>query len=493
MRNLSNVHAVGIGQKIVGGIGFDEVVITVFVTEKKPLAALKADQVVPSEIDSIRTDVVEMPLPRLHFAANPGNLSFDISSDQQSISFLGKNTPGEGLVVTVEFTATTNAVPTNFAVTYETEEHDTRKVIAEEISQQFNKSTFFTHTKASNPLVSPTSVFVHGDPGTTVKLTNCKIVARDDEKYFKDWMRGGVQIQPGGADELITSGTVGCLATTQPTSQFPQGMVVGITCHHILAPVGRKTTNLTLTRAGTVVTLGVDSDPIPPGTVVRINFPLTGTHPSATAYYETVKNDTVANIAGKISDAVNALPLGPDVKAQPGATTVTITGSDFIATAFGPTAEDSRSHLEATVAGQAITFSGDVSDDGYGIFVELHPGGFSPSFSIFYKPAKDAALKDITRDVAQAITTLKPDTTRGNVTASQSGDSQVIVNNVQVVECKISRDIRVGQPDNSFCSRCSPCCSHRVGVIFDSGWTSMSPSFNSMRVSNISLKFRISD
>jgi hypothetical protein len=464
LRSLPGVHAVGIGKKVIGGISLDEIVITVFVTQKKPLAALKADQVVPAEIDGIRTDVVEMPLPRLHFAANPNNLTFTISPDQQSISFFGKNTPGEGLVVTVQFTATTNAATTKFAVTYETEEHETREVIAKKIARAFNQSTSFTHTTATSTM---TSVLVQGKPGTTVLLTGCKIVARDDEKYFKDWMRGGIQIQPGGADELLTSGTIGCLATTQPTPQFPQGMVVGITCHHIVAPVGRKSTNLTLTREGTVVTFAVDSDLIPPGTIVRINFPDIGIHPSMTAYYETIQNDTLANIAGKISKAVNDLPLGPDVNAQPGATTVTISGSDFTGVVFPPTAEDSDSNLKATVAGQTINFSGKVSDDGYGIFVELHPGGLSASFSIFYKPAKKAALEVITRDLAEAITKFKPDRTRGNVTASQSGDTQLIINNVQVVECKISRDIRVGQPDNSFCSICSPCCSHRVGVILD--------------------------
>jgi hypothetical protein len=349
LRSLPSVHAVGIGHKVVNGTTFDEIVITVFVAEKKPSSALASGELVPAEIEGVRTDVVEMPLPRLHFAANPNDLTFEISADQQSISFFGKNTPGEGLVIAVDFTATTNAVAGNFSVAYETEPHDTREDIAKKIAKQFNQGTIVTHVTASSSL---TSVLVHPNPGTTVNLTNCKITARDDAKYFKDWMRGGIQIQPGGADELITSGTVGCLATTPPTAQFPQGMVVGVTCHHIVAPVGRDSTNLTVTKQGTVVTLGVDSNPIRPNTVVRITFPEVGSRPSATAYYETVKNDTLTNIVDKVSGAVNHLPLGPDVKAQPGPNTVTITGADFIAAAFGPSAEDPRADLKASIDGR---------------------------------------------------------------------------------------------------------------------------------------------
>jgi hypothetical protein len=108
-----------------------------------------------------------------------------------------------------------------------------------------------------------------------------------------------------------------------------------------------------------------------------------------------------------------------------------------------------------------------VSDDHYGVFVELHPGEFNASFSVLLKPAKHTSLEDVSKSVAEAITTFKPVATRGNVTASQK-DATVTVQNVQAVECKISRDLRVGQPDNSFCSVCSPCCSHRVGLVFDS-------------------------
>ena len=144
------------------------------------------------------------------------------------------------------------------------------------------------------------------------------------------------------------------------------------------------------------------------------------------------------------------------MKCATGTTTLTITSSDFTTAVYGPIAEDPRADLKAKVDGAAITFSGEVSDNGYGIFVELHPGDIHPSFGVFVKPAKNTSLEDVSKAVAQAITTFKPDLTRGNVTASQSGTT-VTVNNVRVVECKISRDIRVGQPDNSFCSVLSPC------------------------------------
>ncbi len=56
---LPGVHAVGVGSKIVDGQPTDELAIMVFVVSKKPASELTADELIPEEIDGVKTDVYE--------------------------------------------------------------------------------------------------------------------------------------------------------------------------------------------------------------------------------------------------------------------------------------------------------------------------------------------------------------------------------------------------------------------------------------------------
>jgi hypothetical protein len=60
---LPGVHAVGVGLRHVGGRLTEEVVIAVFVDKKKPLEELSPEEIVPAEIDGVKTDVVETQRP----------------------------------------------------------------------------------------------------------------------------------------------------------------------------------------------------------------------------------------------------------------------------------------------------------------------------------------------------------------------------------------------------------------------------------------------
>lgn len=51
-----------------------------------------------------------------------------------------------------------------------------------------------------------------------------------------------------------------------------------------------------------------------------------------------------------------------------------------------------------------------------------------------------------------------------NVTLQQTG-SQVTINGAEEIECEITKDDRVGQPTNCFCSRHHKCCSNRIGRV----------------------------
>jgi hypothetical protein len=58
--SVPGVHAVGVGAKIVGGKRTSELSITVFVTQKKAESEVPPEQRIPSEINGVKTDVVEM-------------------------------------------------------------------------------------------------------------------------------------------------------------------------------------------------------------------------------------------------------------------------------------------------------------------------------------------------------------------------------------------------------------------------------------------------
>jgi hypothetical protein len=66
---IPGVHAVGVGRKIVAGQFTDEPAIMVFVEQKKPLASLAPQHVIPSDINGVKTDVYESAIP--HHATNP--------------------------------------------------------------------------------------------------------------------------------------------------------------------------------------------------------------------------------------------------------------------------------------------------------------------------------------------------------------------------------------------------------------------------------------
>jgi hypothetical protein len=61
------VHAVAIGPKITGGQRTGEPSILVFLVRKRPLSELAPEEVLPPEIDGVKTDIIEMGVP--HVAA----------------------------------------------------------------------------------------------------------------------------------------------------------------------------------------------------------------------------------------------------------------------------------------------------------------------------------------------------------------------------------------------------------------------------------------
>jgi hypothetical protein len=70
---IPGVHAVGVGTKLVKGERTGDLAIIAFVSEKKQLSDLRQDDVIPEQIDGIRTDVVPSGIPVLQSALTGGS------------------------------------------------------------------------------------------------------------------------------------------------------------------------------------------------------------------------------------------------------------------------------------------------------------------------------------------------------------------------------------------------------------------------------------
>lgn len=68
---LPGVHAVGIGSKVTANEPTGEPAVTVFVERKRPLDEIPQEERIPLEVEGIKTDVVEMPVPTI-LAPVPG-------------------------------------------------------------------------------------------------------------------------------------------------------------------------------------------------------------------------------------------------------------------------------------------------------------------------------------------------------------------------------------------------------------------------------------
>jgi hypothetical protein len=74
---IPGVHSVAIGGKKVGGKATADTAIAVFVEKKRPASELKPDEVIPAEIEGVKTDVIEEAMPRL-FETFPDEQQYNV-------------------------------------------------------------------------------------------------------------------------------------------------------------------------------------------------------------------------------------------------------------------------------------------------------------------------------------------------------------------------------------------------------------------------------
>jgi hypothetical protein len=221
------------------------------------------------------------------------------------------------------------------------------------------------------------------------------------------------------------------------------------------------------------------SNPIPANSLLFIGF-YKGNNLIASSFYQTATGDKPADIAKGIVDAITSASIG-GVTAKQGLdpTVVEITGGNVGGTeveciAIGPPREDPKAHLKIDVQEMnktpgslttLLSFSGTISKKyRYGVTVSVNRNDFIPTFSIFvdlFGKTIDEAVAAISSAIMKVDASL-----RGPVTTlPPSGGTTITIRNAQSVECFISRDTRVGQPEDNF----SWPCSHEIGHVGDMG------------------------
>jgi hypothetical protein len=361
---LPGVHAVGVGAKMVNGQRTDEPSIVVFLVKKMPLAELPPENVIPAEIDGVKTDVVEMDVPVLQASSGTGYVR-DMSRPRP--------------------------------------------------------------------------------------------------------MGAGVSLQAKGAPDW---GTLGCFGLTQEA----QPKVVAITCQHVVAPVVGTTdiTDVQANYSGAASPYLVNfsiTGPNAAGSLVIIRMASKANNAAYTAYWTVTAADTPDTLAASMLAAVNAIAAS-GVKATPGANSAQIVlttqpGSDTVlssASVYDPLVLDKEVQLLAGVAGNVITLTGQAADQ-YGIYTSWNTDGSTATHGAFTPAAKGSTLAAIANSVAASITSL------GLAGITATVDAQkltVTIGGTQQARCIITRDLRVGQPSDSFSSNCSLCCSDHMGQVLNS-------------------------
>lgn len=356
---IPGVHAVGIGPKTVGGERTTEPAIIVFLLKKRPLSELSPTEVVPAEIDGVKTDVVELGKPRILAAPE------EDPDDHDYWSF-GSITLSGGMQIQA---ARTNLVGT---------------------------LGFIAHTNEPNPKI--------------VAVTNHHVVG----------------VRPGVA--------TGLQVTVSPDQR-------------------------TFTFSGTNT----------PGSLVVANFQVLptggGQGQDVDVFWTTTDTDNPNSVASNLRDSINNLG-NPGVKASAAGAAVTIIPQGAFAVLADcevddPHSVDDNADLRRRIEANKITFDGKVSDK-YGIYTNVHSDGTQPSFGTFVSVDEKNDLASVATLIATSINDLHI----AGFTATANG-AAVTIAGAKAVECDIRSDVRAGQPENSFCSKCCWCCNDRIGRVLN--------------------------
>ena len=466
---IPGVHCVAIGPKVVGGQLTAEPVIAVFVTKKKPLAEISPAEVIPAEIEGIKTDVVEEELPQLLAGGLPDEHQYPVLAGGIQIQ-AGNKLIGKGTLGCIAKTDDPNpkvvAITNQHVVTAWGQKKigivafvypDGQRVILQGSNltgMRIECSVTVTPTNGTAQQLGPfrqittntdTPVTVTTQLATAINAAaNPNATAQATQVSVEQKPAGNLALQPAAG------------FTAQMTCQT-QIMWIDATSTKVITLQGNNV-------AGLIVLARIVVIPVPTGDFQYLDI-----------FYRTLASDTLTSVAKAIADRINGLSnpavtaAGP---ATPNGTEVTITsGTNFVASfdptenarAYYPEVEDPDAKLKATITNNVIDLSGKTNGDNYGIYPNINTGGQPATTGYFLQPANNSDAGAMTTQIVGLLTGKNIP----NITSQASGPQQITITGAEEVECVISSDVRVGQPVNTFNSGCLRCVDRRIGRVLD--------------------------
>jgi hypothetical protein len=456
---IPGVHCVAIGAKVVAGKATADVAIQVFLPRKRPAAELSPAELVPAEIDGIKTDIIEEPMARLLATTFPDKSEYtDLSGGMQIQA--GNSVTGTGTLGCIATPTGTNGPV--YAIT-------NHHVVALWSVQQTPGPNLW-HTR---PGASPQRIVFSNRSAANLRLVL---------KLTLNSSAGSTSLAPvtyttTAADTLTTIasqvaslvnglGNASITAATGTSPSWPQ-VTLNLASGCSVQMEASFEAMWAQTSANTATLMGVNV----PGAIISAQIWIQGasTIQPYAALYKTVASDTLATAAQGICHEINVIGIAGVQCSNAGAVVTLAPQSGttilyFVVNVFQPTQADPDSDLQAQISDQQLTISGAVSSDTYGLYPALFPGGLASSSGGFYAPPKKATTTAVTNSVFMTLSHLNV----SGVAVTSSGPQTIIVGNVDEVDCPVTSDVRVGQPTNDFCSDCSSCCGDRtIGRVSD--------------------------
>jgi len=466
---IPGVHCVAIGPKVVAGKPTAEPVIVVFVTKKRPLAEISPEQVIPPEIEGIKTDVVEEELPQLLAGGLPDEQQYPVLAGGIQIQ-AGNTLSGKGTLGCIAKTNDPNpkvvAITNQHVVTaWGEKEIGLLAYVSPDGHQLILYGSNLTGTRIEcSVMVTPTG-------GNAQQLGPFQQITTNADTPVTIASQLATTINAAAAPNATVQATqisvehkpAGNLAL-QPAAGFTAQM----TCRTQIMWIDPTSTKVITLQgnnvAGLIVVARIVVIPVPTGDFQYLDI-----------LYRTLASDTLTSIANAIAARINGL-ANPGVTAAgpaaPNGTEVTITsGANFTAN-FDPTenarvhypeAEDPDAKLKAVITNNIIDLSGRITGDNYGIYPNINAGGQPATAGYFLPPTNNSDAGAITTQIVDLIKAKNIP----NITPQASGPQQITITGAEEVECVISSDVRVGQPVNTFNSSCLRCVDRRIGRVLD--------------------------
>jgi hypothetical protein len=459
LRAIPGVHAVGIGAKVTGGTRTTEPAIIVFLVRKKALSEIPPDEVIPAEIDGVKTDVIEADVPRYHSSFPDTSGDYRSSGLDGGIQIQGGENNFVGTLGCIG--ATDDPQPKIVAITCHHVVAPARAVpskstLTGNVSSDGHTITFGGTVAAGLQVAVDLSVVPTGAGAATFPKVPYVTTAADTLSTIATQIANQITAL---ANPGVTAAASGAKVTITPAAGFTAKAFLGINrLYGVIDPTGQ-----TVTFMGTV----------DPGLLLDVRVSVTqGTSPRKVAdmFWTTAASDTLSSIATSIAQEMNnpglALAFTASVTpAQPTVVTIAPLLPDYTVAlissrTYPAGAPQPSADLKATIASNVITLNGRVSGDYYGVYTNVNAGGFTPSYGTFINPVKGMDLSAL---AASIFSSLKAMSVPG-VTFSNMG-AAITAAGAEEVECLITSDVRVGQATNDFSSTCSDCCNDRIGKV----------------------------